>query len=155
MARILTGNKVSFVLAPAFILYSLGFCTPVDQIILAFFVLCGVARLARFNVASHLTPKDAQGKSLYHEGLPTAYAALIMSTAVAVAQWLDLVEGLASRVFYPGTWLEVHAATLPVLALGTGMVSKRFKLKLDGGLSIPASTVVIFGACWFASPPQL
>lgn len=134
-------------------LYSLGLQTPPDQVILAFFVLCGIARLARFNIASHLTPKDDQGKSFYHEGLPTAYAALIISTAVAATQWLGLMERLVSTALFPGTWAEIHVATVPVILLGSGMVSKRFKLKLDGGLSIPASMVVIFGACWFASPP--
>ncbi|KAI9041399.1 CDP-diacylglycerol-serine O-phosphatidyltransferase [Aspergillus affinis] len=141
-------DLVSFVLAPAFMLYSLGLRTPADQAILTFFVLCGVARLARFNVVSHLTPKDAQGKSLYHEGLPTAYAALIMSTAVAVAQWLSWTEEVILSVYFPGMWGEVHTATVLVAVLGAGMISKRFKLKLDGGLSIPAATVVLFGACW-------
>jgi Phosphatidylserine synthase len=136
-------------------LYSLGLRTPADQAILSFFVLCGVARLARFNISSHLTPKDVYGKSLYHEGLPTPYAALIISTAVAVAQWLSITEDLTSRVSFPDTWGEVHIATVPLIVLGAGMVSKRLKLKLDGGLSVPASTVVIFGACWFVSPLDL
>lgn len=148
-------DLISFVLAPVFMLYSLGLRTPADQAILSFFVLCGVARLARFNVSSHLTPKDVDGKSLYHEGLPTAYAALIISTAVAVAQWLSVTDDLASKVSFPSTWGEVHIATVPLIVLGAGMVSKRFKLKLDGGLSIPASTVVIFGACWLVSPLDL
>lgn len=152
----LTKNpKISFVLAPVFMLYSLGLRTAADQAILSFFVLCGVARLARFNVSSHLTPKDVDGKSLYHEGLPTAYAALIISTTVAVAQWLSVTDDLASKVSFPGTWGGVHIATVPLIVLGAGMVSKRFKLKLDGGLSIPASTVVIFGACWLVSPLDL
>ncbi|KAJ5205481.1 CDP-diacylglycerol--serine O-phosphatidyltransferase [Penicillium cf. griseofulvum] len=148
-------DLISFVLAPAFMLYSLGFRSPVDQAILIFFVFCGVSRLARFNVSSNLTPKDVHGNSLYHEGFPTAYEALIVSTSVAVAQWLSLTEGLASRVSFPGTWGEVHVAIVPIIVFGAGMVSKSFKLKLDGGLSIPASTVVIFSACWFASPPDL
>ena len=66
-------------------------------------------------------------------------------------QWLGWTDDLASKVSFPGTWGEAHTAAFPVAVLGAGMVSKRFKLKLDGGLSIPASTVVIFGACWLAS----
>ncbi|KAE8372779.1 CDP-diacylglycerol--serine O-phosphatidyltransferase [Aspergillus bertholletiae] len=143
-------DLVSFVLAPSFMLYSLRLRTPTDQAILVFFVLCGISRLARFNVASHLTPKDTNGKSLYHEGLPTAYAALIMSTIVAVAQWLDRTESLVSMVSFPGTWGEAHISTIPVAFLGAGMVSKRLKLRFDGGLAIPAWTLAIFVACWFA-----
>ncbi|PGH16017.1 CDP-diacylglycerol-serine O-phosphatidyltransferase [Helicocarpus griseus UAMH5409] len=148
-------DLISFILAPVFILCSFGLRTGADQAILTFFVLCGVARLARFNVTSHLTPKDAHGKSLYHVGLPVPYAGMLISTVVAVAQWLGWKETLISRVSFPGTWAEIHIAVVPMVVLGAGMVSKRLKLKLDGGLSIPASTLVIFGACWLAVPPEL
>ncbi|KAK1149555.1 hypothetical protein N8T08_005104 [Aspergillus melleus] len=118
-------DLVSFVLAPAFMLYSLGLRTPADQAILTF-VLCGVARLARFNAVSHLTPRDAQGKPLYHEGLPTAYAALIMSTAVAVAQWLSWTQKVILSVYFPGMRDEVHTATVLVAVLGAGMDKKLY-----------------------------
>ncbi|KAF3056120.1 CDP-diacylglycerol-serine O-phosphatidyltransferase [Trichoderma lentiforme] len=75
-------DLVSFCVAPAVMVYCAGFNTLADQVILAFFVCSGVARLARFNVAAHLVPKSAHGKALFHEGLPTAYAALLISTAV-------------------------------------------------------------------------
>ncbi|KIN05457.1 hypothetical protein OIDMADRAFT_63413, partial [Oidiodendron maius Zn] len=54
---------VTFGMAPTIMLYSIGFRTPVDQVVLIFYVLCGVARLARFNVAAHLIPKNAHGKA--------------------------------------------------------------------------------------------
>lgn len=78
-------SQVTFILTPAIMLYSLGFRTPVDQAVLVFWVLCGVARLARFNVSAHLVPKDEQGKALYHVGLAVPYAALIVSTVVALS----------------------------------------------------------------------
>lgn len=127
----------------------------VDQAVLTFFVLCGIARLARFNIAAHLIPKDAHGKALYHQGLPTPYAGLVVSTAVAVAVWMDWTsEDLLLRVLFPGTWCEFHLAILPLIYFGAMMISKGLKLYLDGGISIPACTAAIFAICWsFASPP--
>ncbi|KAI4862011.1 hypothetical protein F4820DRAFT_431791 [Hypoxylon rubiginosum] len=146
-------DLVTFGTAPAIMLHSIGFRTTVDQTILAFYVLCCVARLARFNVATHLTPKDKQGKSLYHEGLPTAYAALIVSTLTSASVWMGWTTGdVFLAILFPGTWCEVHLAMIPVAAFCALMISKRLKLRFDGGSSIPAATVIVFSLCWWFSP---
>lgn len=134
-------------------LYTLGFQTAMDQAALVFWVLCGLTRLVRFNVAAHLVPKDASGKALYHEGLATAYATLIISTAVAVSSWLDLTAAyLLPAKLFDGTLVETHTAMIPVLVMSVMMASKRMKLKVDGAWSIPATTVVIFASCWKVAP---
>ncbi|KAG5775901.1 hypothetical protein H9Q73_010431 [Fusarium xylarioides] len=97
----------------------------------------GVARLARFNIAAHLVPKSDQGKAMYHEGLPTAYAALLISTAVAVAEWTGCLANLASGSHYQ--------VIIIVLIFSAAMVSKRLHLYIDGAYSIPAGCAMVRG----------
>src|SRR6185369_6317362 len=62
-------DVISFGMAPAAIAFSIGLDTLLDQAILAVFVLCGLSRLARYNVtAADLS--DASGKVSYYEGTP-------------------------------------------------------------------------------------
>ncbi|KAH7490630.1 hypothetical protein FOMA001_g2237 [Fusarium oxysporum f. sp. matthiolae] len=126
-------DLVSFCVAPAVMIYCAGFDTVVDQLALALFVCSGVARLSRFNIAAHLVPKSDQGKAMYHEGLPTAYAALLISTAVAVAEWTGYLTNLASGSHYP--------VMIVVLIFSAAMVSKRLHLYIDGAYSIPATAL--------------
>ncbi|KAL8944800.1 MAG: hypothetical protein Q9216_000222 [Gyalolechia sp. 2 TL-2023] len=63
-------DLISFGVAPAVSAFALGLRTPLDTVLLAFFVLCGLTRLARFNVTVSSLPKDATGKSKYFEGTP-------------------------------------------------------------------------------------
>jgi CDP-diacylglycerol--serine O-phosphatidyltransferase len=133
--------------------YCAGFDTLADQLALALFVCAGVARLARFNVAAHLVPKSADGKALFHEGLPTAYAALLISTAIAVAEWTGcLTNPSPGVIFASGSWFAYHPSMAAMLVFGALMVSKRLKLHIDGAYSIPAVTIIIFAGCWSHSP---
>ena len=62
--------QISFGVSPAVCAFALGLRTPLDSLLLSFFVLCGLTRLARFNVTVSSLPKDATGKSKYFEGTP-------------------------------------------------------------------------------------
>lgn len=145
--------KVTFGLSPTVLVYSVGLNTTVDQAFLIFYVLSAVARLARFNVAAHLVPKDAHGKALFHVGLAIPYAALIISTSVAVSTWADSPSwGLNSTILFHGTWFEFHPAILPLIAIGSAMISNRLKLRVDGAIGIPAISAGIFATCWILAP---
>lgn len=63
-------DLISFSVSPAIIAFAIGFQTTVDVLILTFWVLCGLTRLARFNISANMIPKDKTGKSQYFEGLP-------------------------------------------------------------------------------------
>ncbi|KAF2720991.1 hypothetical protein K431DRAFT_346704 [Polychaeton citri CBS 116435] len=116
-------DLVSFIMGPAIMLHTIGFQTLVDQVVLIFWVLCGLTRLVRFNVVAHLVPRDAHGKALYHEGLASPYAALIVSTAVAVSTWMEWTsEIVLSSVIFSGTWPEFHLALVPVLVMSVMML---------------------------------
>lgn len=137
-------------------LYTSGFQTLVDQIALVFWVLCGLTRLVRFNITAHLVPKEVHGKAAYHEGLPTAYAALMVSTTLAVSAWMDWsTKYLNPSVVFHSTWAEFHLALIPVVIMSVLMASKRLKLTIDGSIGIPAISVVIFASCWSFEPLRL
>ena len=62
-------DLISFGVAPAAIAYAVGLNTPLDQLVLVYFVLCGLSRLARYNVTAD-TLSGADGKVRYFEGTP-------------------------------------------------------------------------------------
>jgi phosphatidylserine synthase len=76
-------------------------------------VLCGLTRLARFNVTVANVPKDATGKSAYFEGTPIPTT---LSIAGLMAYWVSQgwTHGdLPFRTWLAGSPLEFH----PVLGL--------------------------------------
>ncbi|KAJ5935496.1 hypothetical protein N7466_005043 [Penicillium verhagenii] len=117
-------DLVSFGLAPAAAAFALGIRTNVDHLILAFFVLCGLTRLARFNVTVAVLPKDKSGKSKYFEGTPiptTLSIAALMAYCVSNSWTHDNIPfGLIAE----GTAFEFHPAALLFALHGCAMVSK-------------------------------
>lgn len=117
-------DLVSFGVAPAAVAFALGLRTTVDHLLLAFFVLCGLTRLARFNVTVAVLPKDKTGKSKYFEGTPIPTT---LSIALLMAYWVsqgwvldDLPLGLAAE----GTVYQFHPVALLFVLHGCLMVSK-------------------------------
>ena len=68
---------VSFGVAPAVMGFSLGLRGVWDVLILTYFVLCGISRLARFNVTAADTA-DPSGKVEYYEGMPIPSSIVIV-----------------------------------------------------------------------------
>src|SRR5262245_35919366 len=62
-------DLISFGVAPAAIAYAVGLNTAADQVVLVYFVLCGLSRLARYNVTAE-SMSDPSGKVPYFEGTP-------------------------------------------------------------------------------------
>ncbi|KAH8726632.1 CDP-diacylglycerol-serine o-phosphatidyltransferase-like protein [Phaeosphaeriaceae sp. PMI808] len=97
---------------------------PIDHILLTFFVLCGLTRLARFNVTVAMVPKDATGKSQYFEGTPIPMSLILVQI---MAYWV--YNGWTLAQIPMGLWLEGTAFEFhPVVAMfvlhGCLMVSK-------------------------------
>ncbi|KAF8461047.1 hypothetical protein BDZ91DRAFT_737770 [Kalaharituber pfeilii] len=117
-------DLISFGMAPAACAFSIGFRTTLDTLILTFFVLCGLSRLARFNVTVQLLPKDASGKSKYFEGTPIPTTLSIVSI---MAYWCSqhwILDDLPLGVWGAGTMLEFHPVVLLFALHGCAMVSK-------------------------------
>lgn len=120
----LIGLQVSFGLSPAAAAFAIGFRSNLDQLFLTFFVLCGLTRLARFNVTVANLPKDATGKSKYFEGTPIPTT---LSIAAMMAFWVQkgwIGASIPGGSFAEGTLLEFHPVVGIFVVWGTLMVSK-------------------------------
>ena len=63
-------DVISFGVAPAVLGFTLGLRGGWDMLCLTYFVVCGVSRLARFNVTAEALADAATGKVKYFEGTP-------------------------------------------------------------------------------------
>ena len=100
--------QISFGVAPAVAAFAIGLRTPADHVCLAFYVLCGLTRLARFNVTAAAIPKDESGKSQYFEGTPIPTS---LGLDALMAWWVGqgwIHESLPGGVWFADTLFEVH-----------------------------------------------
>ncbi|KAG8162776.1 hypothetical protein KVR01_007254 [Diaporthe batatas] len=106
-------DLISFGLAPAVVAFAIGMRTTVDHVCLAFFVLCGLTRLARFNVTATSIPKDATGKAHYFEGTPIPTS---LGLDAVMAYWVS--QGWIHDAIPGGLWLaDTPFAFHPVVAV--------------------------------------
>src|SRR6185437_10828773 len=73
-------DVISFGVAPAVLGFTLGLRGGWDMLILTYFVICGVSRLARFNVTAEALSDRQTGKVKYFEGtpIPTSIALVLL-----------------------------------------------------------------------------
>ena len=83
-------DVISFGVAPAIIGYGVGMQGFYDRIVLAYFVACGVSRLARYNVTAEEL-SGGTGKVKYFEGTPIPTSILLVAL-LAVAAWTGAVR---------------------------------------------------------------
>jgi CDP-diacylglycerol--serine O-phosphatidyltransferase len=74
---------VSFGVAPAVLGYTLGLRGLWDVLCLAYFICCGISRLARFNVTSAELTNAETGKVRYFEGTPIPTSLLLVMLMAA------------------------------------------------------------------------
>ena len=120
-------DVISFGVAPAVLGFTLGLRGGWDMLCLTYFVVCGVSRLARFNVtAAALTDADT-GKVRYFQGtpIPTSIAiVLLLGVAFRLgriddALWFGAVQ-VGPALFHPLSLLYV--------ASGSAMISATLKV---------------------------
>jgi CDP-diacylglycerol--serine O-phosphatidyltransferase len=113
-------DVVSFGVAPAAIAFAAGMNTSLDQVILLFFVGCGVTRLARYNVTAERL-SGRKGKVEYFEGTPIP-ASIVPLGALMLAFY----GGNLYRVTLLGVgW---HMIALLFLVSGSLMISKTLRI---------------------------
>ena len=86
-------DVISFGVAPAAIAYGCGMQGLYDRIVLAFFVACGVSRLARYNVTAEKL-SDGGDKVQYFEGTPIPTSLVLVVVLAAAASQAALGEQL-------------------------------------------------------------
>jgi CDP-diacylglycerol---serine O-phosphatidyltransferase len=111
--------------------YTLGLRTTLDTIILVFFLLCGISRLARFNViAASSTQEYTSGTVKVFHGLPIP-ATIWLDAMMGVwiwKGWYEEVNGLPFGNIGEGKPWSVHIASGIFLLWGCGMISNTLKV---------------------------
>ncbi|KAI1002708.1 hypothetical protein K3495_g5489 [Podosphaera aphanis] len=118
-------DLISFGVSPAVTAFAIGIRTPLDHLFLSFFVLCGLTRLARFNITVANVPKDASGKSKYFEGTPIPTS---LSIVALMAYWVSqgwVSENLPMGTWAAGTMFEFHPVVGLFVLSGCLMTSKK------------------------------
>ncbi len=115
-------DVISFGVAPAVIAYGCGMQGLYDRIVLAYFVACGVSRLARYNVTAEALSDD-EGKVKYFEGTPIPTSLLLVMLMFAAASQGALGESLWFGEIELGGF-TLHPMVLLFAISGSLMVSR-------------------------------
>ena len=115
-------DVISFGVAPAIIAYGCGMQGLYDRVVLAYFVACGVSRLARYNVtAENLSGDD--GKVKYFEGTPIPTSIVLVGLlSLAAAQGAVGPDLWGGNVVLAG--FTLHPLVLLFAASGSLMISR-------------------------------
>ncbi len=117
---------VSFGVAPAVLGYALGLRGLWDALILIYFVLCGIGRLARFNVTAAAL-SDRMGKVRYYEGTPIP-SSILLVIILGIVFWLGRIDDLMLLGHYRiGPWILHPLAILYALS-GSAMISSTIRI---------------------------
>src|SRR5512145_1847453 len=84
-------DVISFGVAPAVLGFTLGLRGGWDMLVLTYFVVCGVSRLARFNVTASALADEQTGKVKYFEGTPIP-TSIVIVLLLGIAQYLGRVD---------------------------------------------------------------
>ena len=119
-------DVISFGGAPASLAFAAGMQGGWDVAALAYFVCCGVSRLARYNVTAESMAGDA-GKVSYFEDTPIP-TSVLLTGVLAIAAWMDrLGDALWGGAVELGPW-ELHPLVLLFVLSGSLMISKTLRI---------------------------
>ena len=118
---------ISFGVAPAVLGYTLGLRGGWDMLCLTYFVVCGVSRLARFNVTAEALADQATGKVKYFEGTPIPTSIGIVAILAAAFYLGRVGDGLWWGSFEIGA-ADFHPFSLIYAASGSAMISATLRI---------------------------
>ena len=113
-------DVISFGVAPAGIAFAAGLRSTLDQVILMYFVGCGLSRLARYNVTAEALAAET-GKVRYFEGTP-------IPTSIVPLGLLLLAFHRQSLFPVSVGGFTLHLVSLLFLLSGSLMISKTLKV---------------------------
>ena len=120
-------DVISFGVAPAVLGFTLGMQSGWDILILTYFVVCGVSRLARFNVTASALADETTGKVKYFEGTPIP-TSIVLVIILGVVQYLGRVgDQLWFGVVRIGP-AELHPLALMFALSGSAMISATLRI---------------------------
>jgi CDP-diacylglycerol---serine O-phosphatidyltransferase len=119
-------DVISFGVAPAVLGFTLGLRGGWDMLCLTYFVVCGVSRLARFNVTAAALA-DNTGKVKYFEGTPIPTSIVIVALLAVAFQ-----RGRIDAALWFGAWqigpAVMHPLVLVYVASGSAMISATLRI---------------------------
>jgi CDP-diacylglycerol--serine O-phosphatidyltransferase len=120
-------DVISFGVAPAVLGFTLGLRGGWDMLCLTYFVVCGVSRLARFNVTAESLADSRTGKVKYFEGTPIPTSIVIVALLAVAFQ-----SGRIDTALWFGAW-QIGPAVLHPMALiyvvsGSAMISATLRI---------------------------
>jgi len=120
-------DVISFGVAPAVLGFTLGLRGGWDMLILTYFVVCGVSRLARFNVMASALADTETGKVKYFEGtpIPTSILIVLMLGAAALLGRIDDHLWFGAHTLGPAL---LHPLSLVYAASGSAMISATLRI---------------------------
>jgi len=115
-------DVISFGVAPAMLAYACGMQGFFDRIVLAYFVACGVSRLARFNVTA-VAMADDSGKVSHFEGTPIP-TSVVLVLMLQLAAWSGAIRQdlWFGEIAIAG--LTLHPLVLVFAVSGSLMISR-------------------------------
>jgi CDP-diacylglycerol--serine O-phosphatidyltransferase len=119
-------DVVSFGVAPAVLGFTLGLRGAWDMVVLVYFVVCGISRLARFNVTAAAL-SGASGKVAYFEGTPIPTSILIVAFLGVAFYEKAINEALWLGAFRIGA-AAFHPLTLIYALSGSAMISSTLRV---------------------------
>lgn len=119
-------DVISFGVAPAALAYACGMQGGWDAAVLAYFVACGVSRLARYNVTAESLAGDGD-KVKYFEGTPIPTSLVLVIVLAVAANGGHLGPKLWLGQLQLGPW-QLHPLVLLYLVSGTLMISKTLRI---------------------------
>jgi CDP-diacylglycerol--serine O-phosphatidyltransferase len=121
-------DTISFGVTPAVLGFTLGLRGGWDVLVLTYFVVCGVSRLARFNVTAAALADASTGKVKYFEGAPIP-TSIVIVVVLGVMFWMG-------RVGEDDLWLGasqlgpavIHPLVLIYGVSGSAMISATLRI---------------------------
>jgi CDP-diacylglycerol--serine O-phosphatidyltransferase len=120
-------DVISFGVAPAVLGFTLGLRGGWDMLILTYFVVCGVSRLARFNATTSTLTDEKTGKVKYFEGTPIP-TSVVLVVILGIAQYLGRVD---DRLWFGAITVGpalLHPLSLMYFASGSAMISATLRV---------------------------
>ena len=119
-------DVISFGVAPAALAYACGLQGGWDWIVLSYFVVCGVSRLARYNVTAEALSGD-DDKVKYFEGTPIPTSLVLVIVLAVAASQGAIGENLWLGMVQLGPW-QFHPLVLMFALSGSLMISKTLRI---------------------------
>ena len=120
-------DVISFGVAPAVLGFTLGLRGGWDMLCLTYFVVCGVSRLARFNVTAAALADSRTGKVKYFEGTPIPTSIVIVALLGAAFRLGRFDDDFWFGAHQIGPAL-LHPLVLIYVASGSAMISATLRV---------------------------